>query len=760
MPRIKELSDDLKQKLQAITEHFDLEDKPVRERQIMQWRKLKLYWAGYQRIWYDIVAHDWRTWDEWQALGNDDQNFYDKPINVLRAYVESIIAAMSITIPQVSCGPKDADNADDLLTAKAGNNVSKIIAKDNDDALLWLYLIFVYCTEGLVTCYHYSKEDEKYGTYKVPNEKLVKEEHYICPNPECAEIIPDEEVESPVIEGELGNPTKVCLACGQSYVPEALKKAEVQVPRIDGETTKNKSHQCLEIRGGLYVKVPLYAKVQGDCPYLRYSYETHFSNVLAEFPQLANKFKKDGKIRHSSNAGDGNYERWGRLPIPYLSDFPNYSPTVTKYWLRPSSYNVLCDDTEGIKELTRLFPTGVRVTFINDYLAEAVEEKLDDRWTIAYNPFADYIHHDPIALLLTSMQDILNDLNSLTLQTVEQGIPQTFVDPAVVDLDAYKQSEAAPGSVYGTKAVSATKSIAEGFHTLKTATLGTEVLPYGQKVQEMGQLSSGALPSLFGGSGPQGSRTASEYAMSRSQASQRLQSPWKILTFFYKNIYAKAIPAFIEDMVDDEKMVQRKDDGSFMNLIVRKAETNGKIGEVFLDVSDNLPVSWQQKKETLVELLQLQSPILAQALMAPENLPLLREAFGLNELMLPGEEDRNKQYEEIKLLLDGEPLDETMPSVPVDQLLDNHQIEAEILRNWLVSPEGRDAKINNPSGYMNCLLHYKWHMLYLQQAMMAQQATMMAQEGSNADGTSESKNKNKKESAPIGEESETQLPIQ
>jgi len=753
--RIKELSDDLKQKLNSIVDHFDLEDREVRERQVREWRKLKLYWAGYQRIWYDNVAHDWRVYDEWQNLENDDADFYDKPINVLRAYIESIIAALSITIPKVSCVPKDANNSDDLLTAKAGNNISRLIAKENEESLLWLYTLFVYCTEGLVAAYHYSKEDEKYGTYTEPDVKEFKEEHYICPNPECGEPIPTEDVESPIIEEQ-----KLCPSCQQPYEPALLSLQEVPVERVVGEVTKNKKHQCIEIRGGLYVKVPLYAKKQEDCPYLRYSYETHFSTVIKEFPHLASKFKKSGKIVSSANTGDSTYERWGRLPIPYVSDYPTYTPTVTHTWLRPSAYYVLCDDEDGIKKLNKLFPTGVRITKINDFFAEAVEEKLDDRWTLAFNPYSDYIHHDPIALLLISVQDILNDLNSLTLQTIEQGIPQTFVDPAIIDLDAYRQSEAAPGSVYGTKAVSASKNIAEGFHTLKTATLGTEVLPYGQKVQELGQLTSGALPSLFGGSGPQGSRTASEYAMSRSQAQQRLQGIWKILTIFYKNIYGKAIPAFLQDMVDDEQFVERKNDGSFENVVIRKIETEGLIGDVLLDISENLPTSWQQKKDTLVELLQMGNPILAEALISPENIPLLREAFGLNEIVLPGEEDRNKQLEEIKELLNSEPLSETEPSVPVDQLLDNHQIESDVLRHWLISPEGRDQKKVNQLGYMNCLLHYKWHMMFLEQAMAAQ-AAMMNQGNPNAEGKPASKNKNKKNtSAPIGDESETQIPIQ
>ena len=38
-------------------------------------------------------------------------------------------------------------------------------------------------------------------------------------------------------------------------------------------------------------------------------------------------------------------------------------------------------------------------------------ESLDDHWTLTYNPLSDYIHYDPIGLLLSSVQDITNDLD-------------------------------------------------------------------------------------------------------------------------------------------------------------------------------------------------------------------------------------------------------------------------------------------------------------------------------------------------------------
>ena len=121
----KEIPEEMKVLLKTVVDHFTEEDKSVRETQIRQWRKLKLYWSGFSRIWYSEVAHDWKVWDQVQLDENSNDNaFYDKPVNVFKAYLESIIAALSISIPSIRCAPDDADNPLDIATAKAGDKSS------------------------------------------------------------------------------------------------------------------------------------------------------------------------------------------------------------------------------------------------------------------------------------------------------------------------------------------------------------------------------------------------------------------------------------------------------------------------------------------------------------------------------------------------------------------------------------------------------------------------------------------------------------
>src|SRR5258706_5089201 len=168
----------------------------------------------------------------------------------------------------------------------------------------------------------------------------------------------------------------------------------------------------------------------------------------------------------------------------------------------------------------------------------------------------------------------------------------------------------------------------DSFYEVKTAALSQEVQPFMEKVQQYGQMTSGALPSLFGGEQPNSSKTAAQYAMSRSQALQRLQTQWKMLIVWWKEIFGKVIPAYIETVVEDEHNVDKDDSGNFINVFIRKSELQGKIGKVELEASDQIPSSWESQKDTIMQLLTNSNPAIAAALIEPENIPQLHEAIG------------------------------------------------------------------------------------------------------------------------------------
>jgi len=125
----------------------------------------------------------------------------------------------------------------------------------------------------------------------------------------------------------------------------------------------------------------------------------------------------------------------------------------------------------------------------------------------------------------------------------------------------------------------------------------------------------------------------------------------------------------------------------------------------------------------------------------PANLGYIKNVLGLTELVIPGEDSRNKQLREIQVLLgsapivvagenrksklenrnseegsesDLQPAPIVLPSVAVDVLLDNHAVEFEECKRWANSEAGQSAKMTNPVGFANVRAHAEAHLRVMQ----------------------------------------------
>jgi len=233
----------------------------------------------------------------------------------------------------------------------------------------------------------------------------------------------------------------------------------------------------------------------------------------------------------------------------------------------------------------------------------------------------------------------------------------------------------------------------------------------------MGQFQVGAFPSLMGGSAAN-IDTASGYAMSRDQALGRQGIFWRAIKQFWDNCMVKGVRIYGSERNEDIEIPLKAIGQEFESHLIRLDDLQGAV-VVYSETEEQFPETWVQKRRTLMELLQSGSEEIAGVLQHPENMKILKDLLGLDELAIPGDTSRDKQWREIIQLLEEMPIEGEQgfeSSVEID-VFDNHEIELAIVAQWINSAEGQKAKEQNPMGYLNVRAHAMQH----QQAIQMQQ---------------------------------------
>lgn len=688
------VSDEVKTALKTILQECEREDEDIRITELRNWRQLQLYAKGLQDIYWDEVATDWRSFNA------DDDNVEVGPsrnINIFRAHMESVVAALSVKVPTTIFFPDDADNPDDCNTAEAYSAISDLIQKHNKSPLEVIQILYIMWTQGTVFAYNYYKTDPKFGSISIPQKVESKIATYDMYCEECGNHIGTVKETPPVAPLH-------CDACGKTAVPSNLMFEET-IERITGYDESSKGRVCRDFFGPINVKIPFYARKQEDCGYLLLKLDPHYAMLRSIY---------DDKVK-DGNPGEDTYERWMRLSSEYQGNIPAHVNTLRSLWIRPWMYYSITNNDKALVELLSTYPNGAYCTFIDGELKSCVDEKLDDHWTISIDPLSDFIHNEPLGKPLQPIQEMRNDLVDLSFKSIEYGIPENFADPLVLDFNKYKDQPASPGMFTPAKP-KAGQSIGDAFFQTTPARLTSEVQVFGEQLDSDGQFVVGDFPSVYGGPS-EGSKTAFEYDKSNSQALQRLSLTWKRLIDLWTNLQAKSVIEYAEHMKTDEKNV-KKENGRFINTWIRKESLTGKIGNVEPETSEQLPQSWEQKWHLITNLLEMKDEAINSVLLSPENAHLLKQAVALPQFYVPGDHDRTKQYGEIYDLI----ANPQYPSVQVDLDVDEHEVHMRVIKFYLTSSQGIHLYKTNPMAYGAIIQHFKMHQqAQMQQQMMAQQ---------------------------------------
>jgi hypothetical protein len=850
--RLDDLKPELVNSLRELVRRYRAEGVTARRHEIRRIRQARLFWQGQQYGWWNPNDMNWhlpyesRSSDDRQL---EEMPRYQFVTNFYQGFGLSFVAVLSQDVPSVRFYPQSAQSLHDISAARAASDVADLIEQNNQVEKMLTAIGYFLWTDGKLGAYvRYVVDGQRFGFHEenivAAIEIPLGEDKYVCPG--CGKETPiarqmaregeasvpgdlwpvsrdkGESDDGPVSgaddsRGSYADPHAPfatnsspaesyaahgsgitehgtretdgasCQNCGTPLSAENMKMAErVTVPRVVGTRRVPNGQEVITIAGGLELNTPVWANEMHEFPYLQWQSEVHRAKLKATYPHVANKIETS-----PSQGAEDVYARVSRLSVE--QGLPSIHPgdalmdliTFDRTWLRPWAFYSVENETLR-NELLALFPDGCYVGFAGDVYCESRNEAMDDHWRVLHALPGDGQNRPSVGDSLVQVQERYNVLSNMQAETYEYGIPPIYADPQVLDFDAIANQTAEPAAHFPARARPG-QPLSAGFFQPAPARVPPDMIEHQQDlIGPIAQFLTGLFPAVFGGN-MEDVKTASGYALARDQALGRLGLVWRRMKQFYADMIFLGVDCFRQNRPQDVEIPLLGPDGVLDARIIRIAELKGNIC-VHPEADETFPRLKSQQRGVLQQLFGLKDPLIQEALSEPANIGYIKNVLGLGELVVPGEDSRNKQLREIQQLLasapilvevpmhphaaatmapgqllaphaasqplhgsvappfraasgsreagatngaavdsalkgaataadgfaqnHGAPTTHTLvlPSVPVDQLLDNHAVEFEECKRWANSEAGQAAHMTNPAGFANVRAHAEAHL--------------------------------------------------
>ncbi len=803
--RLEDLKPKLVHALRELVRQYREEGIVARRHEIRRIRQARLFWQGLQYAWWNPNDMNWHL--PFEQRSSDDRQLEEMPryqfvTNFYQGFGLSFIAVLSQDVPSVRFYPQSAQSLEDISAARAASDVATLIEQNNHIEQLLTSIGYFLWTDGKLGAYvRYVADGQRFGFHEETVLEALEiplgEDVYTCP--ECSKetvaaasrpaTVDGEPAES---EGRLETAaTPVCPGCGAQLTATNLRKAErVTVPRVVGTRRVPNGQEVISIAGGLELNTPVWANEMHEYPYLQWQAEVHRAKLKAAYPHAADKIETS-----PSQGAEDVYARVSRLSVE--QGLPSIHPgdalmnliTFDRTWLRPWAFYSV-EDAEVRAELLALFPDGCYIAFAGDAYCESRSESMDDHWRVLHALPGDGQNRPSVGDSLVQVQERYNVFSNMQAETYEYGIPPIYADPQVLDFDALSNQVAEPAAHFPARARPG-QPLAAGFFQPAPAQVPPDMLRHQQDlIGPVAQFLTGLFPAIFGGN-MEDVKTASGYALARDQAMGRLGLVWRRTKQFYADVILLAVDCFRKNRPEDAEIPLLGPDGVFDSHTVRIVDLKGNIC-VHPEADETFPRLKSQQRGVLQQMFGINDPVIQRALTEPANLGYIKNVLGLTELVIPGEDSRNKQLREIQRLLASPPIivqvpaspvgaqlhpepmrgnaapplgtqpgaesatpgspapdsakpqasagpsGETqqsgpnqataaqgtgspqvadqnphtlvLPSVPIDQLFDDHAVELEECKRWANSDAGQAARMTNPAGFANVRAHAEAHL--------------------------------------------------
>jgi len=777
---LEELRPGLVNALRELVRQYRQEGVTARRHEIRRVRQARLFWQGLQYAWWNPNDMNWHL--PFEQKFNDDRALEEMPryqfvTNFYQGFGLSFVAVLSQDVASVRFYPQSAQSLVDIAAAKAASDVAELVERNNHVEHLLTSIGYFLWTDGKLGAYvRYVADGQRFGFREqeilAGVEIPLGTDVWECPQCGMETAVggdqrPDSSDQGAGDDGETlpgslhsaaGAPNygaqentgrsgrddtasvygSNCPGCGAEFGGKDLRRAErVTVPRVVETRRVANGQEVITIAGGLELNTPVWANEMHEFPYLQWQTEVHRAKLKAAYPHAANKIETT-----PSQGAEDVYARVSRISVE--QGLPSIHPgdalmnliTFDRTWLRPWAFYSV-EDEEVRRELLALFPDGCYVAFAGDAYCEARNESMDDHWRVLHALPGDGQNRPSVGDSLVQVQERYNVLSNMQAETYEYGIPPIYADPQVLDFDALANQVAEPAAHFPARARPG-QPLAAGFFQPAPAQVPPDMIRHQQDlIGPVAQFLTGLFPAVFGGN-MEDVKTASGYALARDQALGRLGLVWRRLKQFYGEVMLLGVEAFRKSRPEDLDVPLLGPDGMLDARMIRVADLKGNIA-VHPEADETFPRLKSQQRGVLQQLFGLKDPLIQEAMADPANIGYIKNVLGLTELVVPGEDSRNKQLREIQVLLGVAPIvvevpaaggDQradnseqeagrasrtvVLPSVAVDLLLDNHAVEFEECKRWANSEAGQSARMTNPAGFANVRAHAEAHLRAMQ----------------------------------------------
>lgn len=641
-----------------LTYHSGLE-KHIRRSEVIDARRQRFYEQDHQYIYFNATS--WLFAPVGGGSGQSSQaNMprYRDVYNIYTPYERGILAIMTENPPGVDFEPDDPSNPDDVKAAQGGEKYRKKIDIQNPRKKLQMDIARTFCTDGRVILYTRTETDES---------------------------------------GE----TKEVITC----------------------------------HGVLESKIPLISKAVKEWPYAILSDEMDVNLAKAEYKDIADKIKKG-----SSDSGESSYERMARLGVMQSTRMQMqsdaYAHLVTRHivWYRPCAYEHLSGEKESTQNpgkdlLEANYPEGCKVIYVGDEVAEVIAESMDDHLAVKHPKPGDGMHRSSLLKCIVPVQDCYNDYRNLEKEIFDYTVPKKYVVQDIIDVDALQEQENVPGNEIPCNMPPGGLKLGDMMHRDDPSIVPPAMVAAYQDLRgQFAQFQTAVLPALFGAA-ESDNQTKGGISMMRDQAMGQMGPAWGALQELMAEAYYQAVMCAARAAEGEDKVVNipgakgKPDQISMADLL------KGKF-HCYPDTDSSFPETTAAKRQVYMQLVELSltNPQMAETLMIPENQEMGKRLTGLSELKLVAADATEKQLAEIEQMLKGPgvmpptpqelqiageqwkqsaaqaamngmppppkpgPMDVLQSSIPIDPEWDFNEFEAQVVQDWLSSPEGLEAK--------------------------------------------------------------------